>query len=49
MTTLERYGREHFSRISKGRSRRARYTPRKDSAVVVGKGETEGTTEWKQQ
>ena len=34
MTTLERYGREHYARITKGRARRVRFTPK---GVTVGR------------
>lgn len=33
MTTLERYGREHYSRISKGRPRRPRLIRKEEKAA----------------
>ena len=34
MTTLERYGREHYSRISKGRPRRPRLTRKEEEQAA---------------
>lgn len=46
MTTLTRYGSDHYRRISKGRPRRARYqehraaTPERDASSITREGVT---------